>query len=760
MFFVLCFLLGSAGGAHATQAPPVVLTEAERAYLAQRGPVRLVVDPDWYPYEEIDERNAHRGIAAHLMALVAQRTGIHFELVPTATWEDSLRIARSGQADVLSFLNKTEARSQWLLFTEPYYIDPNVLITREEHDYITNLARLTGETVVLPEGTSVEERLRQDYPNLKIIIVKSEAEALAYVASKKAHMTLRSLTMGAYVIKNKGYFNLKIAGEVPRYENRLRMGITKGDGVLQGILNKGIASLTEQEVQDAINHHISMHIVKGFDYKLFGIVFGVFSVVLLSSLFWTNRIQRLNKTLKHQRDELVLLSDKLKESTALHTSILNASPDAILLSDAEGTVLLASPATRRILELPEKASQEGLTLQDFIVEEEHEKLFSNVQRLMRGERLGKTHYHGVTSQGKAVVFEMSSEIVQDEEESKKKFVSVVRDVTEEIATEEALRNSEAQYRIIANELESKNILLQEAASVDVLTGLQNRYSFNHRIAEEIERAKRYGTKVSLILIDIDKFKRINDTYGHDAGDAVIRSIAATLKKMLRQVDLIARWGGEEFVVLMPETGLHDALAVGEKLRQGVAARRHLENETITISAGVSTWTTLDAVETWFQRTDRALYHAKQGGRNRICASEGPETTILELLTWDPSWISGHAIIDEQHQALLATCEKLVAALLHEKLPLPMEGPFRDFVRDIQKHFVFEEGLLHEKNYGDLEAHRACHRQLWHASEKLVELSAQGRALPEDVVRFIADDVVRGHLLHEDRKFFPLLRGEA
>lgn len=630
LVFCLFITFGGTVFTYAQTVDPVVLTEDERDYISTKGNIRMVVDPDWYPYEKVDEGGIHRGISADLIGLISERTGIHFELVHTSNWDESLKVARSGKADVVSFLNQTPERSRWLIFTKPYYTDPNVLITREEHDYVSNLARLTGETIVLPEGTSLEERLRKDYPNLKIIIVKSEEEALSYVDRKKADMTLRSLTMAAYVIKSKGYFNLKIAGEVPNYTNYLRVGVTKEDAVLQEILNKGITSITEQEIQNVINHHISINVTKGFDYRLFGIVFSIFSVVLLSSFFWISRIQRLNRHLKQRQEELVLLSEKLTAG-------------------------------------------------------------------------------------------------------------------------------ETQYRVIAAELEEKNSLLQEVAFVDTLTGLQNRYSFNQRVAEEIERVKRYDSPLSLLLLDLDNFKRINDAYGHDAGDEVIRKVSATLRNMLREVDLVARWGGEEFVVLLPGVGLNNAIDVGEKLRKAAASLIHLEKETVTISIGVSTWTQFDFMNLWFTRTDKALYHAKQQGRNRVCVSDGSETFIQDLLVWDTSWESGHSLIDEQHKELLIICNELISLILKNDLKLSIIPNLEAVLQYIQKHFEYEENVLCQINYEDLSTHIQSHHRLLQKAEELVKKSADGKLLPGDVVRFIVSDVVTMHLVHEDTKFFNIFR---
>ena len=299
----------------------VTLTEVEEKYIEARKSVRMVVDPSWYPYEELDEEGVHQGISADVISLISQRTGLMFEIIQTDSWDQSLDIAMAGDADVVSCLNQTAERDIWLSFTETYLADPNVIITREEHDYISNLSSLSGESIVLPEGTSIEEWIRRDYPNLEIIIVKTEKEAIAYVDQKKADLTLRSLTMAAYIIKNDGFFNLKIAGEMPTYVNQFKMGVTNDDAVLLSILNKGIVSITEQELQSIINNHISIKVLKGFDYKLFSIVVGVFSFVLVVTIFWIRKIQKLNKQLNRRQEELIIMSEKLMKSEAEYRMI-------------------------------------------------------------------------------------------------------------------------------------------------------------------------------------------------------------------------------------------------------------------------------------------------------------------------------------------------------------------------------------------------------------------------------------------------------
>ncbi len=203
------------------------LAAEERQYLDASGPISYCVDPDWAPYETVTERGEHVGIGADLLRLAASRAGLALRLVVTKDWEDSLAQSKAGTCTLLNFLNQTPKRDAWLSFTEPLFIDPNVIITREGHPFVADLAALSNETLTLPKGTSIEERVRRDFPNLRILLSDSDADSFAMVAEKKADLTIRSMTVSVYTIKKEGWFNLKIAGQIPGYDNHLRVGIVK-----------------------------------------------------------------------------------------------------------------------------------------------------------------------------------------------------------------------------------------------------------------------------------------------------------------------------------------------------------------------------------------------------------------------------------------------------------------------------------------------------------------------------------------------------
>ena len=161
---------------------------------------------------------------------------------------------------------------------------------------------------------------------------------------------------------------------------------------------------------------------------------------------------------------------------------------------------------------------------------------------------------------------------------------------------------------------------RQKALIDPLTGLPNRAGWNERLELEVARFKRYGGELLMGVLDIDFFKRINDTYGHQAGDKVLRIIATELSKRIRKTDFIARFGGEEFVLLLPSTPQEGGKQLLDALRTAISeCPFHFRGEplVITLSGGLSAFTSEDEAEDVFERADQALYRAKNSGRNRI-----------------------------------------------------------------------------------------------------------------------------------------------
>lgn len=187
---------------------------------------------------------------------------------------------------------------------------------------------------------------------------------------------------------------------------------------------------------------------------------------------------------------------------------------------------------------------------------------------------------------------------------------------------EQLKALGAKIKTMEVEAEKNRTSLErhrQKALHDPLTELPNREAYNERASAEVQRWQRYGRPLTIAIFDIDHFKRINDSYGHQAGDRVIKVIGRSIAKRLREVDFFCRYGGEEFVALMPETDSETALVVLEKVRDAIASAAFNYKDqpmSITLSVGVTEFKTNDVLETAFERADQALYTAKSTGRNR------------------------------------------------------------------------------------------------------------------------------------------------
>lgn len=450
---ILGAILALAPGA----ASAAELTPDERAYVMANGPFTYCVDPDWTPYEIINSRGEHEGIAADLLRLAATRAGVPLRLVPTRDWDETIAASKEGRCQILSFLNRSQARDQWLIFTDPIFVDRNVIVTREDRDYIDDLAALSSGTVALPTGTSIEEWVRRDFPALTIVTTSTEAEAFAMVSSKRADMTIRSMMVAVFTIKKDGWFNLKVSGQIPGYENNLRIGIRNEHPLLRQILNKGVNEITPAERSEIANRHVSINVQYGIDYGLIAKIVGVFLAILLTNLFWLSKLRAVN---------------------------------------------------RKLLAL-------SLT--------------------------------------------------------------------------------------------------------DPLTLLANRASLNQRMEREYQRFQRYGTPFSVVLVDLDHFKRVNDELGHLMGDKMLVDFADIARTTVRAQDVVGRWGGEEFLILCTDTGPDQARIMAERLCGAVRGHAFESGRIQTISAGVATLSPCDSMDDVINRADQALYAAKEGGRDQVCA---------------------------------------------------------------------------------------------------------------------------------------------
>ncbi len=191
------------------------------------------------------------------------------------------------------------------------------------------------------------------------------------------------------------------------------------------------------------------------------------------------------------------------------------------------------------------------------------------------------------------------------------------DIAVEVSSGDEVGRLTTTFNSMVKRLDELNRALQLAASVDKLTGAMTRRKIDEVMLNEIARAKRYHNPLSLIMFDLDHFKRVNDTYGHLTGDEVLKTVIDVTRKNVRNSDSLGRWGGEEFILLLPETDTEQALEVAEKVRQSIEDCVIPQVGGVTISCGVAGLREIDTEDSLLKRADDALYAAKRKGRNLV-----------------------------------------------------------------------------------------------------------------------------------------------
>ncbi|MGL5258094.1 MAG: diguanylate cyclase [Proteocatella sp.] len=311
---------------------------------------------------------------------------------------------------------------------------------------------------------------------------------------------------------------------------------------------------------------------------------------------------------------------------------------------------------------------------------------------------------------------------------------------------------------INKENQNKSRILFEMATKDSLTGAYNRNYFIDSFEKKSSEAARTGSPFSIILMDVDHFKSINDQYGHLKGDYVLKEIANTLKDNLRQSDIVCRWGGEEFIVLCLNTDSEKARIVAEKLRRAIEIKRFSEIYRITVSIGVTQWKAEDDRDSMLKRVDNSLYLAKLTGRNKVISDEGVD--VIQdgkpiNIEWGPFFRSGNSLLDLEHRALIGLINEIINNSITKDEDYICSALFDKLVEEVEVHFKREEELLGILKYDKLEKHRDIHKKLLLESVDIRDEFKNREISALDAARYMVSELVVGHIVKDDFDFFHL-----
>jgi diguanylate cyclase (GGDEF)-like protein/PAS domain S-box-containing protein len=305
-----------------------------------------------------------------------------------------------------------------------------------------------------------------------------------------------------------------------------------------------------------------------------------------------DELGRMASSFNRMTSELKTSYDGLRREQDKLTTIIHGAGEGIVVTDGRGNVVLVNPAAERLLE---KSA-------DQIIGEGFDHLVDDPEAMR--EWLTKRDSEGpatVTYKGRT--FHVYASTILGNDAHVVGSAALLRDITEEKRLEDELRR---------------------LSTTDGLTSLYNRRHLDDTLNTEYHRASRTGTSLAVVMFDIDHFKKFNDTYGHDQGDRVLKSVASNFRDALRKYDLACRYGGEEFVGILPNTSLEGAFSVAERLRADIEASE-IDGLRVTISLGVAAFPEIAAgsPEALIEAADAALYRSKEGGRNRTTRALPP-----------------------------------------------------------------------------------------------------------------------------------------
>ena len=298
------------------------------------------------------------------------------------------------------------------------------------------------------------------------------------------------------------------------------------------------------------------------------------------------------------------------------TLAVEQSPATVLITDAQGTIQYVNPRFSKDTgyRFEEVAGKNPRVLQS------GETVSSTYRQMWDALSVGNEWCGELVNRRKdGSLYHVLATIspVIDDECVTTNYLAVQQDITDRKRHELQLRQAHDDLDRANQALLHANAELNRLAETDALTGLWNRRHFELAVKVAVAQAKRQGTPLSLLMFDIDFFKKVNDNFGHEVGDQVLVGLTELIRTNLRGADVLSRWGGEEFVILLSDCSSYAAMRLAEKLRAVVARHRFPGVSRITISIGVTEIRPEDNQHDWFSRVDKALYEAKSGGRNQV-----------------------------------------------------------------------------------------------------------------------------------------------
>jgi len=583
------------------------LTPQEIKWMQEHPKIRYS-EVDWKPLSII-ENGKMTGIMGEYLDLISKHTGIEFEYVPSDSWPHVLQQFKEKKIDIVPGIGSSPQEKELGLISDRYAQYPMVIITGQKYRFIESINDLKDKSIAVPKYYTSYNFIVSHFPEVQLIATESIPEALSLVEEGKADAFVGHIATAIHYIGELNYTDLKVSGTT-KFMFEHHYLIQRTDPLLLSIINKVLSQISDKERNQIYANWVHTTIDQEVNYTLVWEVALVLLIIFAILVYRQRILKKYNQELESQKE--------------LYDLVFESSFNGVLLLDLKtGTFLDCNQAMLKILKLEKKEDVLNKHPSEFSPEFQPDGRRSDEKS---SEIINKAVEDG------SYVFEWKHLRADGEEFWAEIILSKItfngrdvlhvtwRDIDDKKHAEQAL-------------LQQKNDLDYQAHH-DILTNLPNRMLFNDRLEQAMLKSQRSEKSVALFFMDLDRFKQINDSLGHEVGDNVLKTVAQRITSIMRKEDTLARLGGDEFTIIMENFSTEDDTAhLAQKILDVLALPVEIDGHTFYLSGsiGISMYPQ-DGIQAHnlLKYADAAMYKAKEeGGNNYQFYSEEMTRIVLE-----------------------------------------------------------------------------------------------------------------------------------
>jgi len=423
-----------------TFATSLDFTDAEQQWLDSHPTVKFTGDPNWLPYEAFDSKGNYIGIVSSHLNLIAESTGLKFEMSPSKTWTESTEKAKQGLVDVLSETDDSDLKSH-LNFTVPYISNPIVLAMHSRENYVESISDIKNKKIALIKDYGYASKIRKKYSDISFVTVNDIQHGLIAISTGEIDALLCTLALCSYTISELGLNNVKITGKT-EFDTKLAFGVKKDLPELLSILNKAIEKITREQQQIILNSWIKSKFPKKADYTLVFQVIAISLVLISIFIIWNRRLAREVTLRKTTENELKSAEEVLRLSHQRFLLHREHSPLAVIEWNTDFEFLDWNPAAQRIFGYT-KEEVVGCHITEKILPESAREAVDKIWHELLTNKGGTYSLNeNTTKDGRVILCEWHNTPLVDDEGKVIGVASLVEDITERKQNEDNLRQSQ------------------------------------------------------------------------------------------------------------------------------------------------------------------------------------------------------------------------------------------------------------------------------------------------------------------------------